>query len=83
MYDCMTAQARPRMQRMSVIASFQNVVATKSSRQFQKFAATEPSRCGRGVWGGGTGASRGKNIFLYNSSVVRVSASYSSDLTLG
>jgi len=36
------------------------------------------------VWGRGMGPSPGKNIcFLYNGSVVRVSASYSSDLTVG
>ena len=36
--------------------------------------------CGSGVWGGGAAPSPVKKY--YNSSVVRVSASYSSDLTV-
>ena len=39
--------------------------------------------CGARVWGGGAAASPVKKyFFLYNSSIVRVSASYSSDLTV-
>ena len=34
------------------------------------------------VWGGGAAPSPVKIFFLYNGSVVRVSASYSSDLTV-